>query len=162
MGGVMRSGTKIVATGTTAALLLAGPAALGSTRRISDPNDVPRRRVDVKSASHSHLGGRLKHTIVAFKAFRTSRGPCVTFETNGRGDADYRVCGLGNMTDLKEQVSKPVVSIRRPNPRTIVYVFRKKAIGSPGRYRWFVKEPGPNDCEICDRAPNSGMVTHDI
>ncbi len=143
-------------------VLLAAPAALGSSRTISDPRDTTDHRVDIRSASHSHRNGKLVHTVVAYERFKTSRGPCVTFETTGGGRKDYQVCGYGNMTDLREQRTDGTAQIRRPNRKTIVYVFRKRAIGGPSVYKWLVEEPGPDECPNCDRAPNSGTVRHDI
>lgn len=143
-------------------LLLVAPAALGSSRTIRDPKDVPPRRIDIKSASHSHHNGKIKHKVVAYERFNTSRGPCVTFETNGGGRKDYQVCGYNNMTDLQQQRTHGTAKIRRPNRRSIVYIFRKRAIGNPNRYKWFIEEPGPDECRKCDRAPNSGLVRHNI
>ena len=157
---------KATAFGLVAALLL-GPAALGSTRTISDPDDVPRRRIDIKSASAGHVNGKLKHTIVSYRRFRTSRGPCVNFETKPKAGRDFQVCGFGNMTNLHQEETKGTADIRRPNMRTIVYVFRPRAIGRPSVYKWFVREEGREiqdtpECPNCDRAPNRGMVRHNI
>ena len=153
--------TRKAATLGLAAALLAAPAAFGSSRTISDPRDA-HHRVNIKSASHSHHNGKLKHTVVAYRSFRTSRGPCVTFETNGGGLPDYRVCGYENMIALHQQRTHATVDTRRPNGRTIVYIFRKRAIGNPNKYSWHVKEAGPDECPDCDRAPNSGKVRHRI
>ena len=143
-----------------AGALLLGPAALGSTRTISDPDDVPKHRVDIKSASAGHVNGKLKHTVVSYRRFRTSRGPCLTLETKPVRGRDFQVCGYGNMVNLQQQRSRPTVAIRRPNWHTIVYVFKRRAIGNPSSYKWFVVEEGPDECPNCDRAPNKGMVLH--
>lgn len=143
-------------------VMLLAPAAFGSSRTVRDPKDVPPRRIDIKAVSHSHHNGKLKHTVVAYERFTTARGPCVIFETNGGGKKDYRVCASTNMTNLREQQTTATVVMKRPNRRTIVYIFRKRAIGSPSRYGWFVKEYGLDRCRSCDRAPNSGLVRHDI
>ena len=143
-------------------VLLAAPAALGSSRTVSDARDTTRRRIDIKSVSHGHRNGKLTHTVRAHERFKTSRGPCVTFETNGGGKNDYQVCGYENMIDLRQQRTHATVHITRPDRRTIVYIFRKRAIGRPGSYKWFVEEPGPDECPNCDRAPNSGKVRHNI
>jgi hypothetical protein len=143
-------------------VLLVAPAAFGSSRTVSDGRDTTQRRIDIKAVSHGHKNGKLKHTVVAYERFKTSRGPCVTFETNGGGRKDYQVCGYENMIDLHQQVTNATVNIQRPDRRTIVYIFRRKAIGRPGSYKWFVEEPGPDECPNCDRAPNSGMVRHNI
>ena len=155
----MNLSSRALAALTIAVLLLVAPAAFGSSRRIPDGNDVPKHRVDIKSASHSHTRGKLKHTVVAYRAFKTSRGPCVTFETDGRGRKDYQVCGYSNMINLHQQTTKGTVNMRRPNRHTISYIFRPRAIGRPGTYKWFVVEPGPDECK-CDRAPNKGLVRH--
>ena len=155
----MKGSRRAVAALVLGTLLLIAPAAFGSSRTISDRDDVPKHRVDIKSASHSHTRGKLKHTVVAYRAFKTSRGPCVTFETNGRGRKDYQVCGYSNMINLHQQTTKGTVSMRRPNRRTISYIFRPRAIGRPDVYKWFVIEPGSDECK-CDRAPNKGLVRH--
>ena len=158
---MFRQKIKRAATVGLAALILLAPAAFGNSRTISDPRDGG-QRVDIRFASHSHRNGKLKHTVVAYRPFRTSRGPCVTFETSGGGLPDYRVCGYENMIALHEQRTHATVNTQRPNGRTIVYIFRKRAIGNPSSYRWHVKEAGPDECPDCDRAPNSGTVRHRI
>lgn len=155
--GIRHKGTVTI---LIALLLLGGPAAIGSTRKISDPNDVAKHRVDIKSVSAGHARNKLKHKIVAFRRFRTSRGPCLTIESKPRAGRDYQVCGFGNMTNLHQQETKPSVTFRRPNRRTIVYLFRPRAIGGPNVYKWYVVEAGNDRCEECDRAPNRGMVRH--
>ena len=155
----MRS-NKGVATTVIVAALLAGPAAWGSRRTISDPNDVASRRIDVKSASHGHSRSKLKHTIVSYRRFRTSRAPCLTIESKPRAGLDFQICGYGNMTNLHEQRTRGTVAFRRPNRRTIVYLFRRRAIGRPDVYKWFIEEEGGDRCSQCDRAPNRGMVRH--
>ncbi len=156
-----KSTRSVVALAFSFVLLLA-PAAFGSSRTINDPKDVPPRRIEIKSVSHGHHNGKLKHTIVAHERFTTARGPCVVFETKGDRRNDYQVCGYGNMTDLRQQTTDSTVAIKRPNRRSIIYLFRPRAIGSPGSYKWFVEEFGVDACRSCDRAPNSGYVRHDI
>ena len=156
---------KGVATTLIAVVLLGGPAALGSTRTISDPNDVRPRRVDIKSATAGHFKRKLKHKIVAYSRFRTARGPCLMLETKPRAGRDYEICGFGNMTNLHQHETRGTAAIRRPNRRTIVYLFRPRAIGRPDVYKWFVREEGKEiqpttECPQCDRAPNRGMVRH--
>ena len=150
---------RVAPTIALALALLCAPAAFGSTRTISDPNDVPSNRIDVKSATAGHARNKLKHTIVSFRRFRTSRAPCLTIESKPRAGRDYRTCGLDNMINLHQHETKGTVAIRRPNRRTVVYLFRPRAIGRPNVYKWYIEEEGGDSCQ-CDRAPNRGMVRH--
>ncbi len=151
---------KGVVIGLVVAAVLGGTAAFGSTRTISDPNDVAKHRIDIKSATAGHHRGKLKHTIVSYRGFRTSRAPCLTIESKPRAGRDYRVCGFDNMINMHQHETKGKVIFRRPNRRTIVYLFRARAIGGPNVYKWYIEEEGGDRCRECDRAPNRGMVRH--
>ena len=139
--------------------ILAG-VAFASRKTISDPDDAPNRRVDIKSASHGHSGRRLVHTVVAYHRFNTSHAPCVIMDTSRSGADDYAACGLSGMFDLQQGTTTGNVLIDRPNRKTIVYKFKRRAIGQPVLYRWYVQDPGPDECPGCDRAPNEGYVLH--
>lgn len=141
-------------------LLMFGAVAFGASGVVSDPADNPDGRVDIKRASHGRDGSKIKHTVVAYKRFNTSRGPCVYMDTKGTPAADFAACGLAGMINLNQQRTSGNLSIKRPDRKTIVYKFRPRAIKKPGSYDWYVEEPG-EECG-CDRAPNHGRVTHNL
>lgn len=142
-------------------LMMFGAVAFGASGRISDPSDNSDGRVDIKRASHSRDGSKIKHKVVAYQRFKTSRGPCVYMDTKGSQAAEFAVCGLaGGMINLKQQRTSGSVSIKPPDRKTIVYKFKPRALKKPGSYNWYVEEPG-EDCD-CDRAPNHGTVTHTL
>lgn len=155
-----RSSRFVTLLAATLVLLVAG-VALASRRTISDGNDAPRKRVDIKRASHGHKGRKIVHTIVAYNRFRTSRGPCVMMDTNSTDGDDFAACGVGSgLINLNQQRTGGRLSIARPNRKTIVYKFRPRAIKQPAAYEWYVYGPADDECPGCDRAPNQGTVRH--
>jgi hypothetical protein len=48
----------------------------------------------------------------------------------------------------------------RPSAHKIVITFKKKLIGSPSRYGWYVAMPSDGDAPPYDRAPNTGFKKH--
>ena len=151
--------SRFTALVTLSLMIFAGSAFAGK-RTISDPNDVGRHRIDIKSASHGHSGRRITHTIVSYRRFNTSRAPCVIMETNQQGEDDFAACGLSGMINLHQQRTTGNLSIDRPNRKTVVYKFKRRAINQPVLYRWFIQDHGPDECPGCDRAPNNGYVLH--
>lgn len=157
-----RSSRFVTLLAATMVLFVAG-VALASRRTISDGDDSPRQRVDIKSASHGHKGRKIVHTIVAYNRFRTSRGPCVMMDTNSRDGDDFAACGLGSgLINLNQQRTGGHLSITRPNRKTIVYRFRPRAIKHPVAYEWYIFGPADDECPGCDRAPNRGSVGHKL
>jgi hypothetical protein len=59
----------MVALAALGAALVAVGSAQADTKRISDGNDRP-GRLDIRSASHAHDGGRVVHTISTFSRWR--------------------------------------------------------------------------------------------
>jgi hypothetical protein len=144
-------------------VLQAAGIALASSRRITDGNDAPRKKVDIKSATHGHRNNKLVHKVVAYNKFRTSKAPCVFMDTNASDGDDYAACGLGSgMIDLNQQTTAGRLHISRPNRRTVVYRFRPRAINHPVAYEWYTAPPREDECPQCDRAPNNGSVGHQL
>lgn len=144
----------------TLVVLMVG-VALASSRTISDGDDAPRKKLDIKSASHGHRGPKIVHKIVAYNRFRTSHAPCVFMDTNNTDGSDYAACGLGSgLININQERTGRRLRITRPNRKTVVYKFRPRAIGNPVAYRWYTAAPREDECSGCDRAPNNGTVRH--
>jgi len=52
------------------------------------------------------------------------------------------------------------VASSRPSAHKVVIKFKKKRIGSPSKYGWYVAMPADGDQPPYDRAPNTGFKRH--
>jgi hypothetical protein len=120
----------------TALLCLAVPVAMADKKTISDPKDAP-GRVDIKSVSAGHDGSKLVHRIVSYGKIKKGEEPGLSVyagQWTRVGGPSYQVTSFGVTNGRGEKTGK--VAMRRPNGKTVVYRFGKRAIGNPKSYRW--------------------------
>ena len=120
----------------TAALSALCSVALADKTTINDPKDAP-GRVDIKTVTAGHDGTRLVHRIVGYAKIRKGEEPGVSVyagKWDRVGGPSYQVTTFG-VTDGRGQKTGNVTT-RRPNGRTVVYKFKKGAIGNPASYKW--------------------------
>ena len=143
-----------------ACLMLVGTLPVSAnTRRVEDPRDqsVNEGGWDIKSAAHGHTStGKLKHTFKSYTPINEIMQACLSIVTS-KGEK-FSTCGY-QMSDAN---GKAVGTVRekRPDGRTIILIFPKRAIGNPAGYRWSMETWGY--CQPCDRIPNSGRVRHGL
>jgi hypothetical protein len=138
-------------------VLVAGGVALGDTTTVKDAQgDSVNGKPDIKSAVAGHTtSGKLQHTITTYAKFGTTfQAPRVEIVT-ATGD-QYDVTPSGQVVEKATGQTAPV-TVKRPNPTTIVYIFGTSAIGSPTKYHWQVWVMSKSGCDMgtCDTANNA-------
>ena len=144
----------------TAALLLFGSVALANTKAIQDGNDSSDADggIDIKTASHGHTPtGKLKHKITTYDVIGDMEQACLFITTSAE---EYYSCGFGVYNSDDKQTGSLTES--RPDNKTIIFKFKKSAIGNPESYKWRVEAGNYCSPENCDRAPNTGSVRHPL
>jgi hypothetical protein len=165
-------------TASMVALVAVGNA-YADTKRISDGNDRP-GPLDIRSASHGHDGDRVVHTISTFSRWRpglvgrnTSNLLAVEISRDGDPALEYVVLVfskngrmVGRIIRLPRGLVTGFAKVSRPNARTVRVSIPLSELGDPGAYRWDAHSQfqAAGACsDFCiDRAPNSGLVLHDV
>jgi hypothetical protein len=164
-----------------AVALVASGNAHADRKSVSDGNDRP-GKLDIRSASHGHAGGRVVHTISTFSTWRVGLlGPrtpnlfAVEISTDGdralervalifsrRGRMIAQVYRLSN----RRLIFVGSASASKPNARTVRLSIRPSHLGDPAGYRWKAhsqyRAAGACSNFCIDKAPNRGRVLHDI
>ena len=111
------------------------PLALADKKTFSDPKDAP-GRVDIKTVKQGHDGSKLVHRIVGYAKIKKGEEPGVNVYAGqfDRIGASYQVSSFGVTNGRGERTGS--VRMRRPDDRTVVYKFGKRAIGNPASYKW--------------------------
>jgi hypothetical protein len=156
--------------GVIAVLALAGPeSAPADTKTVGDSNDVP-TALDIRSVSQGHARSRVTHTLRTYEAFssRLLQGDNVIvfgFDTNGTARSAERFVFVFWAGRLRAAVTKPngdLISwarVSRPNSRSVKVKVSRRSLGKPAGYRWTgLTIMGSR----ADRAPNRGLILHDI
>lgn len=137
---------------------------LADSSTVADANDSGSGYPDIKEASHGHTpSGKLKHTIRTYNTFRTSDAPCLDMRV---GRQPYQLCGDGTVFTIGVIGGDSEATVRRPNDRTVVYIFSKRSIGASNAYKWRAESVYQSNCtgDDCDSAPNDGepMIRHEL
>lgn len=139
-------------------LVLIGSVASADTKTISDGKDPDNGGIDIKSATAGHTPtGKLKHKIGTYDQIGDMEQACLFITTV---EGDYFTCGY-RMYDSNDNETGGVTE-SRPDNKTIIFKFKKSAIGSPDFYSWRVEAGNYCSGTDCDRAPNKGMVPHKL
>lgn len=154
---------RLVATTLLVSLVLVG-SALADTKTIQDPDDDTGDSGDIRSATAGHTPtGKLKHTIVTWNKAGVNTDPpglvisLAANDVNANCDRGYE--GLfsvkkdGAIRRLCDNVQVGTATVKRPNPKTIIFKFGRKPLGSPTKYFWGVQTYGSNP----DVAPNDSQ-----
>ncbi len=123
--------------------------AIANTKSVNDKQDSPDNKLDIKSASAGHAGKKLKHEVVLWGPLpgrfhgqvcadiQSQRGP------SGQPDLGaFAICIKNKQQDrvdiiqMQTQKTKGHAKVKYPDPETVRFIFRKKAIGNPNRYFW--------------------------
>ena len=150
--------------------------ALANDGRAGDPHDV-RGALDIASVSHSERGGKLVHTIRAYRAFpskllKDGNFVAFAFDQTGDGKLDRLVVVLwvdgalrGALVDTHGTVLMRV-PVSRPDTRTIKVTLLERLLGAPPTYRWsaLTTYQSTQSCRkgCVDVAPNRGLLTHRV
>lgn len=141
-----------------AVLLLTAATASAHEDATSDPaNDGVDGYPDIVETAVGHTeGGRLKHTVEADVAFATPNAPCLSIRATYPGELDYYVCGDGKVHRVSNDNVVGTAGVTRPNNRTVMYAFPRKAIGASSAYRWRAESRAP-ECshDRCDVSPDT-------
>ncbi len=156
---MMRPNLSRAFAATFAAMLLVSAAtASAHEAAMNDPtNDGADGHPDIVRTTVGHTeGGRLKHTIETDVAFSTPEAPCLAIRAVYPGELDYYVCGDGRVHRVSNDNVVGTAGVSRPNDRTIMYAFARKAIGASSAYRWRA-ESRADACphERCDVSPDT-------
>lgn len=132
-------------------VVLGAIPALANTKSVTDPQgDVENPDAgDVRSVTAGHTKtGKLKHTIVLYNRVTSDTRPHldITLSTAPEancdqgyehlyeiGDPNGKIYNLCKATFFGSYITK------RPNPKTIVYIFSKGTITRPTKYFWGVR-----------------------
>jgi hypothetical protein len=152
------------------ALAVAPATAQANTKTVRDGNDVA-NSLDIRSVSHGHKGARLTHTIRTYGAFSSSflsgnNGFAFGFDTNGTARTAERFVvifwGGGRLRAAVTRGNGDFIrwtGVSRPSSPSVKVTLRRASLGNPAGYRWvglsFVGQ-------AADRAPNRGLILHDI
>jgi hypothetical protein len=166
-------GTRHRALSGVAALLalaVAPAAAQANAKTVGDGNDVA-TALDIRSVSHGHRGARLTHSIRTYGAFSSrflsgDNGFLFGFDTNGTPSTAERFVivfwGGGRLRAAVTRGNGDFIRwtrVSRPSSHSVKVTLRRGSLGNPAGYRWaaisFVGQRG-------DRAPNRGLILHDI
>jgi hypothetical protein len=166
-------GTRQRALSGVAALLALAvvPAtAQANTKTVGDGNDVA-TALDIRSVRHGHSGARLTHSIRTYGAFSSrflsgENAFVLGFDTNGTPSTPERFVvvfwGGGRLRAAVTRGNGDFIRwtrVSRPSSRSVKVTLRRASLGNPAGYRWaafsFVGQRG-------DRAPNRGLILHDI
>ena len=111
------------------------PFALADKKTFSDPKDAP-GRVDIKTVKQGHDGTKLVHRIVGYAKIRKGEEPGLNVYAGkfDRIGASYQVSSFGVTNGRGEKTGN--ATMRRPDSKTVVYKFKKGAIGNPASYKW--------------------------
>jgi hypothetical protein len=158
MSFVRRSAAAGLAAGVALSLLVA-TVVLADTTKITDAKgDVQQGSVDIKSALAGHTStGKLRHVVVAYATFKTGQAPCIHIKTVHFKQDDFIICGDGVILAAATGGTAGTATVTRPDQHTVQYVFTKKALDNPSKYRWRIV-----DANFDDAAPNQGYVVHDL
>jgi hypothetical protein len=156
--------------GVIAVLALAGPeSAPANTKTVGDGNDVS-IALDIRSVSHGHARSRVTHTLRTYGAFssRLLQGDNVivfAFDTNGTARSAERFVFVFWAGRLRAAVTNrngdfiSWASVSRPSSRSVKVKLSRRSLGKPAGYRWVgLTVMGSR----ADRAPNRGLILHDI
>lgn len=142
--------------GLAGAASLVTTAAFADTKSVDDNRNMHANLFDIRSATVSHRGAVLNHTIETYRAWRskqlrsTTRRPrimCIYVwrtESDARREPDYQICAKRSRRRLRGYVfdvrlrrkTKASVRVRRLDRESMTYSFRPSAIGSPSWYGW--------------------------
>lgn len=148
-----------------------------------DANDVA-GPLDIRSASHSHAGAKLVHTIRTFAGWgvgilgpRTPNYFLLELNTDSDRPPERSIIVFSRNGRLVASVFGPgprrrylgTVPARHPNRKMLRIVVPRKRLGNPAGYQWqafaFYKSKHACKTGCFDRAPNGGAdkrVLHDI
>jgi Divergent InlB B-repeat domain len=166
----------LVVAAVAGAVLLVPRLAPANDGRAGDPHDV-RGALDIAAVSHTERGGKLVHTIRAYRPFPSKLlkgGNLVAFafDQTDDGKLDRLVVVLwtdgalrGVLADTHGTVLMRV-PVSRPDSRTIRVTLLERLLGAPPTYRWsaLTTYQGKQSCrKACiDLAPNRGLLTHRV
>jgi hypothetical protein len=162
------------------ALVAPGAARAASLHGAVDPNDTP-GRLDIRSVTQRHgRTGPVAHTITMYEPWRgrllgiqRSSAIFLTFDTHG-GRAYERFAAVffarGRLRAAVYTRAGRFLgwgTVTRLNRRSITVTVRRRLLGSPKGYRWYALSllsttTGPCRAGCVDRAPNRGVLVHDL
>jgi hypothetical protein len=132
-----------------AAMLGVAGLAIANTKSVNDKQEQADNDLDIKSASAGHSGRKLKHEVVLWdKVPEQFHGQVCADVTSRRGFASepdfgaYAICIKNKQQErveviqMQTQKVKGHARVKYPDENTVRFVFRKKAIGKPGKYFW--------------------------
>ena len=133
-----------------------------------DPHHHRRRRRSEKESRHQ-VGlcrprqSKARSQGCCYNKFRTSKAPCIFMDTNANDGADFAACGLGSgMINLNQQRTGGKLKIIRPNRKTVIYKFRRRAINHPVAYEWHVLHRARTSAPTAIAHPTSVGVGHQL
>ena len=139
---------KLIASIAAVTLGVAG-LAVANTKSVNDKRDTADNKLDIKSASAGHSGRKLKHEVVLWGPlpghFHGQVCADVTGARGGGTTGDLRNFAICIQNKQQERVDvvqiqtgkvKGHARVKYPDPDTVRFVFRKKAIGKPDKYFW--------------------------
>jgi hypothetical protein len=145
-----------------AAAVAVGSLALAGTKSVTDrKGDSRKGHADLANVSVTTTTKRVKVKIAAYNDFKTSAAPCIELDLDhNTGDGDeINLCGGGKLEDFAHGGgSVGNAKVTRPDTKTIVYRFSRRAIGKPKRIGWQVQvregkcfQNGP--CDVAPEGP---------
>jgi hypothetical protein len=126
----------LIALGAVAATVAGGSLALADKKTFDDPKDS-KGSLDIKEVRSGHdPKGRLVHRIETYGKMAEGQEPGVSVYAGefDKGDSHYLISSFGVTNGFGEKTGR--VKMKRPDNKTVVYKFRKGAIGNPGSYKW--------------------------
>ncbi len=164
--------SKFAGAVVVAGLVVVSSMAFADTRTWQDPDDAPAHAIDIREYGKSHNAeGKLVHKVKAFDRFDaqdafTMSHLLTTFNASGEVIGRYQLAGDGAIYHLDTDQQTGQAVVKRPDGKTIRYVFGKGAIGRPAYYKFFIRTSGDEaSCgeeNICDRAPDAGQKRHNL
>jgi hypothetical protein len=123
--------------------------AVANTKSVNDKQDSPDNKLDIKSASAGHSGKKLQHEVVLWAPLPGHfHGQVCVDVTGARGGGtsgdlrNFAICiknkqqGRVDVIQMQTGKTKGHAKVKYPDPETVRFVFRKKAIGKPSKYFW--------------------------
>ena len=132
----MNTRRLVIPTAVIAAVAVGASLALADRKTFEDPKDAP-GRVDIKEVRAGHdPKGRLVHRIVGYGTIRDGEEPGVNVYAGQFTEvgSSYQVSSFGVTNGRGEKTGR--TKMKRPDNKTVVYKFRKGAIGNPNSYKW--------------------------
>jgi len=154
----------VVVAGCIAAALVS--TAWASTKTLNDARGDAKRGVDIKSVTAKSASKTITWTITAYGSFSTRKAPCVGMTPNGgthpRGTL-YHVCGDGKIMNFKKGGTLAgKLTPKRPDQKTIVYVFPRRLLKGVTKLSWAVGSGDascrPGDCDQAPEGPGKNVV----